>query len=89
MDHDTWMELDDIRTALAENIGVLLVLADGLDGCTRTEALINAHAEAYVNALSSAYHALAAIAGELDEALGRAGMPATGRLRGLGGAETV
>jgi len=78
MDHDTWMKLDDIRTALAGSIGVLLVLADGLDGCTRAEALSGVHAEAYVSALSSAYHALNAIAGELDEALGRAGRPATG-----------
>ncbi len=66
------MELGDIQTALAGNIGILLVLADGLDGYTRSMALSGADAEAYVNALSRAYDALAGITREFGETLDRA-----------------
>ncbi len=73
MDNDTWMELDDIRTALAGNIGVLLVLADGLGVYTRNEALSGAHAAAYADAFSSAYDALATATRKFGDALERAG----------------
>ncbi len=64
---------NDIRTALAGGIGVLLVLADGLGTYTRNEALSDAHAAAYADALSSTYDALAAATRKFGDALERAG----------------
>jgi len=71
MDHNTWAELDDLRTALTGNIGVLLALADGLDGYTRSGALSGAHAAAYADTLFSAYDMLAGIDKQLGEMLER------------------
>ncbi len=67
-----WMELDDIQTNLSESISVLLVLADGLDGYTRSMALSGTHTEAYVNALFLAYDRLDAITREFGGVLDRA-----------------
>jgi len=71
MDHNTWIELENIRTALTGSVGVLLVLADGLDGYTGAEALSGDHAMAYVGVLSSACHMLSDIDRRLGEMLER------------------
>jgi len=65
-------ELDDIRSDLSRSIGVLLVLADGLDGYTRSMHFADTHTDAFVNAMFLAYDALDAIIGEFGEALERA-----------------
>ncbi len=66
------LELDDIRANLSRSIGVLLVLADGLDGYTRSMSFSDDHTEAFVNAMYLAYDALDAITTEFGEALERA-----------------
>jgi len=68
-DHSTWIELDEIRTALVGSMGVLLVLADGLDGYARSGALSGDHAAAYAGTLFSAYDTLSGINKELREVL--------------------
>jgi len=65
-------ELDDIRVNLSRSIGMLLVLADGLDGYTRSMSFSDDHTEAFVNAMFLAYDALDSITREFGEALERA-----------------
>jgi len=76
MDPSIWTKLDDIQTALSKSIGVLLPLADGLDGySSRSDALFGAlsgaHAAAYADTLFSAYHTLSGITREFGETLER------------------
>jgi len=66
------IELEDVRSKLSRSIGVLLVLADGLDGYTRSMDFSDDHTEAFVDAMFLAYDALDAIIGEFGEALERA-----------------
>jgi len=66
------LELDDIRSKLSRSIGVLLVLADGLDGYTRFVDFSDDHTEAFVDAMFLAYDALNAITTEFGEVLERA-----------------
>jgi len=72
MDHNTWAKLDDIRAALSGSVGVLLALADGLDGYTHSGALSGADAAAYAGTLFSVYDTLTGLSRQFSEALERA-----------------
>ena len=54
MDKNLFSELDDIRMELERGIGMITVIADGLNGYTRCGALTGLRAEAYVKAVVSA-----------------------------------
>ena len=51
MDKNLFSELDDIRMELERGIGMITVIADGLNGYTRCGALTGLRAEAYVKAV--------------------------------------
>ena len=58
MDKNLFSELDDIRMELERGIGMITVIADGLNGYTRCGALTGLRAEAYVKAVVSAENVL-------------------------------
>ncbi len=72
MDTTSLMELDDIQSAMVRSIGMISVIADGLDTYTYANTLSGDHAAAYVNTLYSARDTLADLIKEFGEALARA-----------------
>ena len=58
MDQKLFCELDDIRLELERGIGMISVVADGLNCYVRYNSLGGAQAEAYVRAVVSAENVL-------------------------------
>lgn len=72
MDAEILMELDSIQQELDTGIGLISVIADGLDVFSRDCALSGRSRQRYVNALYLVFDTLSGASGKLRERLDRA-----------------